>query len=319
MPTAAGFYLQPERLAEIWKGLLEPPEGAPLAIWPFADVDPFDEDFAAIQQLALRRALPLNQDSTIFQPDEPAIEKWLKELEDSVRTSGYKIPPLVHMKDKPRREVVASVWKEIQHEPVQFLKSVNMDDADGDGVINTEDALPFTPGEVSWIRQPHEDGFPQLPVNSDPEVHAFNFTTNPGAVIKQFQNDLGKKYSETAGFGWQRDISSNTRLRNVDKGQPRDSFVFTREQDTWECQVPNGSWKVFVCLGDIDHEQAGQNLTIEESVVATKLDTSAGSFVELETEVDVQDGRLTLVLGTPTGGSNTCINWIWFTPADLNK
>lgn len=311
----AGFYLQPERLAEIWNGLLEPPEGAPLVIWPFADVDPFDADFVAIQQLALRRALPLTQDSTVFQPDNPATAEWLMELEDSVRTAGYNISVLTDLKDKPRRAVVSSIWKEIQKQPVQFMNSVTTEDVDGDGIINTEDALPFTPGEVSWTRQPHEDGVPEFAADSDSEVRAFNFTSATGAIVKQFKKDFGGIYSESSGFGWQRDLTLNTRVRNVDKGEPRDSFVFTRGQDTWECKVPHGSWKVCVCLGDIDHDQAGQNLSIESSVVATKLDTSAGNFVELETEVDVQDGRLTLILGTPTGGSNTCINWVWFTPA----
>jgi len=315
----AEFYLQPESLSKIWQGLLEPPEGAPLAIWPFADVDPFDVDFVAIQQLALRRALPLYQDSTAFHPDKPATAKWLIELENSVRSSEYKISALEHLKDKPRRSVVAFVWKEIQGQPAQFLKSVLTNDADGDGIINSEDALPFTPGEVTWARQPHEDGVPEFPTDSGSEVRAFNFTTDTGAVVKQFKNDFGGMFSNSSGFGWQRDLTSNTRLRNVDKGQPRDSFVFTREQDVWECEVPNGSWKVCVCLGDIQHEQVGQNLTIEESVVAKKLDTSAGNFVELETEVDVQDGRLTLILGTPTGGSNTCVNWIWLMPSKTKK
>ena len=71
------FYLQPQRLAEIWSGLLDGKSGAPLVIWPFADVDPSDAGFAAIQQLALRRLLPLGPSDTAFRPDKPATPKWI--------------------------------------------------------------------------------------------------------------------------------------------------------------------------------------------------------------------------------------------------
>lgn len=115
-------------------------------------------------------------------------------------------------------------------------------------------------------------------------------------------------------YGWLNDLTDNTRLRKVDGETLRDGFVFTRRQDSWECVIPNGSWKVHACLGDSAHPQPGQYLLIEGNRVATNIETSAGQFREIECEVNVQDGRLTLTLGNPKGGSNTCINWLCFYP-----
>ena len=54
-----------ESLAEIWDALLGK-HGVGVAIWPFADLDPYDPGFAAIQQLALRRLLPIAVNETAF-------------------------------------------------------------------------------------------------------------------------------------------------------------------------------------------------------------------------------------------------------------
>jgi hypothetical protein len=105
-------------------------------------------------------------------------------------------------------------------------------------------------------------------------------------------------------------------LRNVDSEPLRDGFVFTRLQDVWECKVANGSWKVQVCLGDSGHSQSGQHLSIENQVGAAGVETGAGHFHEVTSIVNVRDGLLTLTLGIPQGGSNTCINWMILEPIE---
>ena len=70
-----------------------------------------------------------------------------------------------------------------------------------------------------------------------------------------------------------------------------------------------------VCLGDAEHPQPGQYLEIEGLTVAEGIETQAGSFSELSAKIGVDDGALTVEIGTPQGGSNTCINWLVVTPA----
>ena len=67
-------------------------------------------------------------------------------------------------------------------------------------------------------------------------------------------------------------------------------------------------------MGDSGHEQPGQIIQIEEAARTIKTDTLAGSFKEVSESVQVKDGKLTLTLGYPQGGSNTVINWLILTP-----
>ncbi len=308
--SPSAFYLRKDRIAEVWAGLLEPSSGAPLAIWPFADVDPLDSGFVAIQQLALRRTLPLMASDTSFRPDQPATATWLSDLTTAIRQAGYEPATANVAQAASRREVAIRTWDHLKTQAMPESKRKSPLDADGDGVADAKDPLPFTPGWVSWKRDPQRDGVPDLALPFDQGVRAFNFTTAQGPKTVGFENDWGAPFSKPSGFGWKRDLRSNTRLRQQDDEPLSDGFVFTRKQDVWECDVPNGAWKVHVCLGDAAHEQPGQHLMIEEVVVAKGIETHAGQFHESLTEVTVRDGRLTLTLGTPAGGSNTCINWV---------
>ncbi len=303
-------------LADVWQGLLNPPSGAPLAIWPFADVDPFDNDFVSIQQLALRRLLPIGPSDTAFHPDEAATAEWIADLLNTVRDAGYQPPRIVITKTEKRRTIAAQVWKAIQTQPIPKRTWVAKNDADGDGLPDASDALPFTPGEVSWKLDPASDGLPDQQPPYPDGTFAFNFTAANGPQVASFQKDVGGRFSTDTGFGWQRDLTKNTRLRNVASEPIRDGFVFTRTQDVWECIVPNGTYTVRVCVGDSGHEQHGQHLSIENQLVAKAIDTDAGWFREFTKNVTVDDGRLTVTLGIPQGGSNTCVNWIVVEPAD---
>ena len=303
-----------EKLADVWHGLLEPSTGAPLAIWPFADVDPFDTDFAPIQHLALRRLLPIGPADTAFHPDEPASAEWLTDLTNTIREAGYEPPPLVLTKTEKRRTIAARVWQAIRTQPVPNRVRFAKNDFDGDGLFDPKDALPFTPGEVSWELQPDRDGVPNPQPPYPKGTQAFNFTASNGPRVAGFIQDVGSHFSEKRGFGWQRDLRKNTRLRNVDSEPLRDGFVFTRAQDVWECVVPNGSYRVHVCVGDSGHEQHGQHLAIENQPVAEHIDTDASWFQEFDQRVTVNDHRLTVTLGTEKGGSNTCLNWLVLVP-----
>ena len=313
----AGLYLHPDRIAEIWAGLLDSNSGAPLAIWPFSDVDPFDPGFAAIQQLALRRVLNLGASDTAFRPDDSATDDWFGGILDSAREAGYVLPTIAS-DDAPatRREAAIRLWAIISHQPLPIPERQQPDDADGDGTPDESDPLPFTPGWKSWKSDPARDGLPDLSPPFEGGIRAFNFTAREGPDVPGFTTDSGLPYSEDQGFGWRADLSSNVRFRTADDQPLRHGFVFTRQHDVWECDVENRVWMVHVCLGDSAHEQPGQHLSIENEMIAENVDTGAGQHFETRTEIEVRDGRLTLTMGVPGGGSNTCINWVILVPAD---
>lgn len=307
--SPASFYLQPERLAEIWSGLLASKSGAPLAIWPFADVDPYDPGFVAVQQLALRRLLSLKPSDTAFHPDQPASSRWIGDLITTVRDAGY-VPPALARRTESRRNIAVAVWNHIKSQPIPKPKRMSELDADGDGIADDSDPLPFTPGSVSWKLDPDRDGIPDLTFPLPPNARAFNFTIAKGPTLQGFQKDCGESFNESTGFGWRNDLTANTRSRKSNSKMLRDSFVFTRQQDTWECKVKNGRWKIHVCLGDSGFPQPGQHLSVENKVVAANVETAAGHFREFASVVTIKDGHVTFTLGRPQGGGNTCMNWV---------
>ena len=90
----------------------------------------------------------------------------------------------------------------------------------------------------------------------------------------------------------------------------RDTFLFTRSHDVWEYKLPDGNYRVTVCVGDSDHEQLGQNVTVEGQTLMENQNTESGMFHEAVTTVAINDGRLTMEIGRPGSKTNTCVNWL---------
>lgn len=309
------LYLQRDRLADIWAGLLDGQDGAPLVIWPFADVDPLEPGFAAIQQLALRRLLELGPSDTSFQADEPASDHWYARIISNATHKGYDVSDL---NEKPipstRRDAAQQIWEVLAKQSTPNWKRLDPTDADSDGLPDEKDPLPYTPGWKSWKNDPTRDGIPDREGEFASNAIAINFTTAKSAVVPGFQKDIGLRFQPNVGYGWTQDLTKNIRDRDAHDKPLASAFVFTRQVDVWECMVPNGNYRVSVCLGDAGHEQLGQNLQIERKVVAKRLDTQSGCFAEIVSDIMITDGKLTLTLGTPKGGSNTCINWLVIEP-----
>lgn len=277
-------------LPAIWSALLDSEHGAPMAVWPFSDVDPFDPDFAVFQHLALRRVLGLSASETAFRPDQTAEKEWLDRVVSTVKERGYQFSGVI-THPITRREFARQVWAELKSQPVP--------------------ATHFQQ-HIRWQSDPERDGLPER--DSAACERAFNFTVRDSPQRKGWTRDSGKKYQEEQGFGWHEDISGNTRYRKSAGDSLKSGFVFTRKQHTWECEIENGTWTVTVCLGDAEHPQPGQNLAIEGITVAENTDTQAGRFREFSSTVSVNDGLLTITIGTPNGGSNTCVNWLFVEP-----
>jgi hypothetical protein len=300
-----------QALAQVWDGLLGK-HGVGVAIWPFADLDPDDPGFAAIQQLALRRLLPIAVNETSFQPDVAATEKWLAAVVGKVQDAGFDcVPPEL---PQTRRQAAVAIWKQVADQPLPKRQWLVPGDADDDGLPDASDPLPFTKGRVTWTMPEQWDGVPRELDADTSSIEAFNFTSRSGPAVAGFINDHGAKYSDEAGFGWLRDQTNNTRLRDLARGTVRDGFVFTRAEEKWQRKLENGSYAVTVCIGDVGFDQPGQYVAVEGNVLASNLSTQKGSFRELTSIVEVSDGQLTVTIGRPEGGSNTALNWIFITP-----
>ncbi|MCB1234799.1 MAG: FAD-dependent oxidoreductase, partial [Verrucomicrobiae bacterium] len=255
-------------------------EGVPLAIWPYRDLKPGDPDFVAANRLAAAGVLKVEAEAVDF--------------------AGRAAPGFPPDWDMPR-----------------FPVSEN-GDADGDTIPDRDDALLFTPNEpIVWSVEKVEataenDGLIDPGLLKNPAARRFDFAGKGIPVTEGFERDAGAPYSGERGHGWARDLSANQRRRQAVAEPYRDAFLFTRGEDTWECAVADGRYRVTVCVGDAGHEQPGQNVRVEGARPVDDEYTAAGIFREAAVEVAVADGRLTVTMGRPGARTNTCLVWLAF-------
>lgn len=292
-------------------------EGIPLLIWPFRDLAPGDPGFVAANRLAARGLLPLESREVDFRPGDPAEPDWIEAMTDSLFSEteegrlfagGFEIGT--------RGQLAEQAWRFWSRILPELPDRVAVDDADGDGIPDLEDALWFTPNEpVAWAVErapatPESDGLVDDAVPTTGRW--FDFSGKAADPSEGFEFAPGHLYDEVAGFGWRADLTGSHRERKSFPESYRNTFVFTREQDTWECAVSEGRYQVTVCVGDAEHDQANQNLAIEGEPVIVNQDTEAGRFLEKTIVAEVKDGRLTVTIGRKQGGANTCLVWLAF-------
>ncbi|WP_291167145.1 FAD-dependent oxidoreductase [Gimesia sp.] len=301
--------------------------GVALLIWPYRDLAPAHPAFIAVNRLAARGVLPLKIREVNFQPDAAATPAWREQIQRrAIQSVNVANLPLMFNENLSRGEFCQQLWAGLKDLPLLPYTCLQPDDADADGIPDRDDPTLFTPGEpVQWsnhkpVNPPDQDGILNLKKNTS--IRRINFAGKKTPPLTGFESDQGAVFDPQRRFGWQRDLSQNVRQRKQLPEAYRDTFVFTRDHDRWECTVPNGVWQVTVCVGDSGHDQIGQWVTVEGSQIIQDLATTAGSFQESQVQVTVKDGRLTVEIGKPDAGTNTCLNWITFeqiTTADKSK
>lgn len=289
--------------------------GVPVLIWPYRDLAPSHSNFEAINRLAARGAIPMEVREVDFRPDDQATPEWQTETKRLALETIEKADLSFTIPDgMSRGEFCQHLWDTIKNQSVRKFPRLQLKDADGDNILDVDDPTPFTPGKpIQWKKadlSPDQDGL----LNDLNASHSrrINFTGKNSKPVTGFEMDTGLMFDQKRGFGWKRNISQNHCRRNQLAEDYRDTFLFTRNFDSWECKVPNGSWSVTVCVGDSDHVQAGQWVTIEGIPVIKGETTARGSFLEKQLTVDVKDNRLSIDIGKPNSKTNTCLNWIQF-------
>lgn len=288
----------------------------PVLLWPFRDLPTSHPDFIAINRLAVLQLIPIQTYQVDFRPDDQAEFDWIDEV---VKRCRLDMELLQLEGQSTRGQLCSIVWPIVQSRgwsSFQWHRD-SSEDADGDGILDLDDALLFTPNQpVQFsLERPalteQTDGIPALA--KVPGTRRFDFCGSSVAPAAGFTADRGKPFSKQNGFGWSRDMTKNHRVRQRLKG-PRDSFLFTRDTDSWKLRLPNGTYQVTVCIGDSAHPQPGQTVQIESVEVIPEHDTGEGEFLEHASRVVVHDQELKVVIGSGRQGSNTCLAWIIVEP-----
>lgn len=117
--------------------------------------------------------------------------------------------------------------------------------------------------------------------------------------IGEIFGDRGNGYS----YGWDQDIQGDARERSANTDQRYDTLVQMQEGDsrTWEIELPNGSYELFVACGDPSYDDQINTMDVE-GVILTDPD-GRDNYDEYNTTVMVSDGRLTI---QPAPGGLKC-------------
>ncbi|MDF1860166.1 MAG: FAD-dependent oxidoreductase [Verrucomicrobiales bacterium] len=290
--------------------------GRPILIWPWRDLSANGNGFVAINRLSALGCLPLESEEVDFLPDEAATGEWKIEVRRLSETQfpGAAELPFPSDAEITRSEFCKRWWESIQAAGLEMtpFPVKGEGDTDGDGIADLDDALYLTPNDpILWgvkspVLTPETDGLWDGEKTS--MERRFNFS---GSFSKGVEWDSGKPWHEGRKFGWKRDLSANHRKRSYYPETYRDTFLFTREEDTWQVAVqPGVQYEVTVCIGDSGHEQKGQNVRVEGEWIFQDVDTTAGAFVERKVVVTPDGDRLSVTIGKKGSNTNTCLCWL---------
>lgn len=121
--------------------------GVPMLLFPYRDLPADHPACIAINRLAARGWIPVSRREVDFQPDAPAAPEWRAKV---LELAGVEAPEPGDAKEMTRGEFAAHVWEIVKDLPLDPWPRNSPDDADGDGVTDTEDPLPFTSKAQSW-------------------------------------------------------------------------------------------------------------------------------------------------------------------------
>ncbi len=166
--------------------------------------------------------------------------------------------------------------------------------ADGDSAINLIDVVPA--------------------FNPDAEPISVNFQPTASAPPLGYLVDTGATYNASRGYGWMAPVPTRDRLDPVP--QVLDTFALLQQVSAWQMDLPNGTYDVWVTLGDSKFYRSGQHVSVEGTLLVSGESTLPGQFIERSATVSVNDGRLTMIAGAPNG--RTTLNQIVVTPHDVD-
>jgi RHS repeat-associated protein len=142
-----------------------------------------------------------------------------------------------------------------------------------------------------------------------------NFQTATAPIPEGYVADTGKLFGDRGNglryglsYGWTEDRTSYTRERKVHPDKRYDTLVHMNHLNqqvgaSWELELPNGQYRVHLVMGDPSYQDQTNNVTIEgvpfvdpDPWDKSKSKTAFGDFDEVEVDVTVTDGRLTIAL-----------------------
>ncbi len=143
-----------------------------------------------------------------------------------------------------------------------------------------------------------------------------NFQKLGGDEPNDYLPDFGEVFADRGNgfsYGWDADVMGAARDRDQDRApdQRYDTLIhFSKNGDaTWEIELVDGEYDLFIVCGDSNHTDQTNTLNVEGTIVVDADGESAEDYWdEYALTVDVIDGRLTII--PAEGSSNAKIAFI---------
>jgi hypothetical protein len=154
-----------------------------------------------------------------------------------------------------------------------------------------------------------------IKINFQPEF--YSGTTNPIPVPTGYLPDYGYEFGDRGNgyiYGWDVNISGDARKRNYSSDQRKDTLI-EMGTATWEIELPNGYYEVFLSCGDPQYDDHISTHDVEGIILVDQ--NGRSYFDEYDVMVMVSDGRLTI---KPGPGAHKCpLLFLHITRAKLFK
>jgi hypothetical protein len=126
-----------------------------------------------------------------------------------------------------------------------------------------------------------------------------NFQPTASTVPTGYLKDDGSVYASRGNgytYGWSVNETDVTRQRGVNADPRLDTLVHFHAGAKWEIALPNGTYSVFVSIGDPSNAST-HTLNIEGVNCWNGLALAANQFANVTKVVSIADGKLTLDQG----------------------
>lgn len=149
-------------------------------------------------------------------------------------------------------------------------------------------------------------------------TYAINFQPANSPTLSGFLVDSGLTFDSSRNYGWTTDtLNFQLKDRNLENihspDQAYDTIIFTPTDAIWEIAVPNGTYRITVCMGDPLYPTAvvcsaqAEGSSVISNVELNKL-SSENRWAEGEIIINITDQKLTLTFSGSTNPVKLC--WV---------
>jgi hypothetical protein len=128
------------------------------------------------------------------------------------------------------------------------------------------------------------------------EEYYINFQPTESSIPEGYEMDNGSVYNSERGYGWDIDLTTETRERNMHSDQRLDTLIHSGEEPHvfWNLDLPNGVYEVTLSSGDPMFAHPLQNIIVEGTTFLENESTEANEFITRTENLIVSDDQLTL-------------------------